>query len=241
MNDLNFKNIAFYAFFKPNFDFEQMRRILLGRMHTLGIKGTILLGDEGVNCSLSGMAAEMDGFLGFLFESIGVKEPELKISYSKDIAFKRSRIKIKPHIVPQPGATPIDLSQDSAPYISPETFHQWIKEDKKMVVLDTRNDFEFRVGRFRNALHLGTMHFADFEAGLQNAPLEWQSIPVVTFCTGGIRCEKAAPLMLKKGFREVYQLEGGILNYFKKLGRGYFEGECFVFDERSPMQPFEPC
>ena len=101
-----------------------------------------------------------------------------------------------------------------------------------MVVLDTRNDFEYQAGRFKNSLHLGTKHFADFEGDLQKAPSEWQSIPVITFCTGGIRCEKAAPLMLKKGFREVYQLEGGILNYFKEVGRGYFEGKCFVFDER---------
>ena len=101
-----------------------------------------------------------------------------------------------------------------------------------MVVLDTRNAFENQVGRFKNSFHLGTKHFADFEEDLGKAPPEWQSTPVVTCCTGGIRCEKAAPLMLKKGFQEVYQLDGGILNYFKKVGRGYFEGECFVFDER---------
>jgi UPF0176 protein len=101
-----------------------------------------------------------------------------------------------------------------------------------MVVLDTRNDFEFQVGRFKDALHLGTKHFADFEGDLKKAPQDWQNTPIVTFCTGGIRCEKAAPLMIKKGFQEVYQLDGGILNYFKKVGRGYFEGECFVFDER---------
>ena len=241
MNDLNFKNIAFYAFFKPGFDLEQTRSILLERMQAQVIKGTILLGSEGVNCSLSGLVEEMDSFLKSFFETIGVTEPKYKISYSSKIAFKRCRIKIKPHIVPQPGKTPIDLTKDSAPYISAEEFHQWIKSEKKMVVLDTRNEFEFQVGRFKNSLHLGTKHFADFEEDLQKAPAEWQNTPVVTFCTGGIRCEKAAPLMLKKGFREVYQLDGGILDYFKKVGRGYFEGECFVFDERSPMQPFESC
>jgi len=101
-----------------------------------------------------------------------------------------------------------------------------------MVVLDTRNDYEYAAGRFKDSLHLGTKHFADFEENLNKTPEEWQDTPIVTFCTGGIRCEKAAPLMIKKGFQHVYQLDGGILNYFKKVGRDYFEGECFVFDER---------
>ena len=171
----------------------------------------------------------------FFLKQLASAIRELKISYSAKIAFKRSLVKVKPFIVAKPGKTPIDPIQDSAPYISPEEFHQWIKENKKMVVLDTRNDYEYQTGRFKNALHLGTKHFADFENDLQKAPPEWQNTPLVTFCTGGIRCEKAAPLMLKKGFKEVYQLDGGILNYFKKVGQGYFEGECFVFDEREKI------
>jgi len=232
MSDLNIKNVAFYTFFKPNFELEHIRAILHQRMLELKIKGSILLAPEGINCSLAGKTEEMDAFLQFLFETIGITNAALKISYSKEIPFKRSLVKVKEYIVAKPGETPIDLAEDAAPYISPEEFHQWLKENKKMVVLDTRNDFEYEVGRFKNALHLGTKHFADFEEDLQKAPQEWQSIPVITFCTGGIRCEKAAPLMLKKGFQEVYQLDGGILSYFKKVGRGYFEGECFVFDER---------
>ena len=232
MNDLKIKNIAFYAFFKPAYDLEEAREALQQRMGALHIKGTILLANEGINCSLSGTTKEIDTFLEFLFKTAGISAPELKISYSEQIPFKRGLVKIKPHIVAKPGLTPLDLTEDSAPYITPEEFHQWIKDNKKMVVLDTRNDFEYKAGRFKNALHLGTKHFADFEADLQKAPEAWQKTPIVTFCTGGIRCEKAAPLMLKKGFQEVYQLEGGILNYFKKIGRDYFEGECFVFDER---------
>jgi UPF0176 protein len=226
------KNIAFYAFLKPAFDLGSARGLLHRRMRELDIKGTVLLAPEGINCSLCGITEKMDTFLQFLFDTTGIRGPELKISYSKKTPFKRSLVKVKPYIVAKPGMTPIDPAQDPAPYISPEKFHQWIKDKKKMVLLDTRNDFEYRVGRFKNALHMGNKHFADFEKDLQKAPEEWHNTPVVTFCTGGIRCEKAAPLMLKKGFQEVYQLDGGILNYFKKVGRGYFEGECFVFDER---------
>ena len=226
------KNIAFYAFFKPAFELGAARDLLLHRMQELDIKGTILLAPEGINCSLSGITDAMDAFLKFLFEITGIRDPELKISYGEKIAFKRSLVKVKSYIVAKPGTTPVDPTRDTAPYISPEKFHQWIKDNKKMVVLDTRNGYEYQLGRFKNSLHLDICHFADFEGSLQNAPQEWQNTPVVTFCTGGIRCEKAAPLMIKKGFQEVYQLEGGILNYLKKVGRGFFEGECFVFDER---------
>lgn len=228
----NIKNIAFYAFFKPGFKLEDARDLLLQRMRELDIKGTILLAAEGINCSLSGISDQMDIFLPFLFDTISIPEPTLKISYGQKTAFKRSLVKVKPFIVAKPGKTPIDPTRDSAPTISPEEFHQWIKDNKKMVVLDTRNDYEYQAGRFKDSLHLGTRHFADFEGNLQNAPQEWQNMPIVTFCTGGIRCEKAAPLMIKKGFQKVYQLDGGILNYFKKVGRGFFEGDCFVFDER---------
>jgi len=229
---MRIKNIAFYTFFKPNFDLDHVRDMLNQRMETLGIKGTILLAPEGINASLSGLTDQLDSFMAFLLETTGIPTPPLKISYSQTIPFKRGLVKVKECVVAKPGQTPLDLERDCAPYISPEEFHQWLKDNKDMVVLDTRNDFEYELGRFKHALHLGTKHFADFENDLQSAPSEWQDKPIVTFCTGGIRCEKAAPLMLKKGFRQVYQLDGGILNYFKKIGRGYFEGECFVFDER---------
>ena len=232
MNNLNIKNIAFYAFFNPSFELKLARGILRDRMVELGIKGTILMAQEGINCSLSGLSEKMDIFLPFFFNTIGINDPELKISFSKEIAFKRSLVKIKPYIVAKPGITPVNPTKDLAPHVSPEELHKWIKENKKIVLLDTRNDYEYDLGRFKNSLHLGTKRFSDFEKDLSKAPPEWQNTAVVTFCTGGIRCEKAAPLMIKKGFQEVYQLDGGILNYFKKVGRGYFEGECFIFDQR---------
>ena len=232
MDPLNIKNIAFYAFFNPSYDLGLTRDTLCAHMREFGIKGTILLAPEGINCSLCGLTADMDNFLKILFTIIDITSADLKVSFSQEMSFKRSLVKVKSYIVAKPGITPIDPREDTAPYISPETLHQWVKDQKKIVLLDTRNDYEFHVGRFKDSLHLGTRHFTDFESDLQKAPTEWQNLPVVTFCTGGIRCEKAAPLMLKKGFREVYQLDGGILNYFKKIGRGYFEGECFVFDQR---------
>ncbi|MBF0490903.1 MAG: sulfurtransferase [Candidatus Omnitrophica bacterium] len=226
------KNIAFYHFFKPTYNLEETKNIIKARMVKLGIRGTILLASEGINGSFAGPIAAMDNFMDFLLKTIGGSHPILKITYSQNIPFTRTLVKVKPAIVAEPGTTPIDLSKDSAPYITPTELHRWIQEGKKVVILDTRNEYEYQVGKFKNSVHLGTKHFAEFEADLDKAPAEWKDTPIVTFCTGGIRCEKAAPLMLKKGFREVYQLDGGILNYFKEIGLGYFEGHCFVFDQR---------
>ncbi len=232
MNNLPIKNISFYHFFNPTIDLQETKGLLRARMLELGIRGSILLAEEGINASLSGASKEMDLFLSFLFETIHITSPDIKISHSKKITFKRSLVKVKPFIVHPPGMTAIDLKKNAAPHLSPKELHQWIKEGKKMILLDTRNDYEYEIGRFKDSLHLGTAHFADFEKDLSKAPEEWKSTTVVTFCTGGIRCEKAAPLMVKKGFHQVYQLDGGILNYFKEVGQGYFEGNCFVFDQR---------
>ncbi len=232
MIHLNIKNIAFYKFFRPAFDLTLARVALRDRMRELEIKGTLLLSTEGINGSFAGSPEKTDAFVKFLLQIIGIQNPVLKISYCKKMPFTRTLVKIKPYIVAEAGETPIDLTVNTAPHLAPEELHRWIEEGKEMVILDTRNDYEYQVGKFKNSLHLGTAHFSDFEKDLEKAPKKWLNTPIVTFCTGGIRCEKAAPLMLKKGFREVYQLDGGILNYFEKVGRGYFEGGCFVFDQR---------
>lgn len=241
MNIPAIKNVAFYQFFEPAFDLAEARLKLRHSMRELGIKGTLLLSREGINGSFAGSAPETDTFIKILIQTIGISNPVLKISYSKKMPFTRALVKVKPCIVAEPGETHVDLSVDSAPHLAPETLHRWIEEGKEMVILDTRNDYEYQVGKFKNSLHLGTQHFADFEKDLEKTPPKWKDTPIVTFCTGGIRCEKAAPLMLKKGFREVYQLDGGILNYFEKVGRGYFEGGCFVFDQRVALdEKLEP-
>ncbi len=233
---MKIKIVAFYHFFKPNFDLHFARTLLRQRMIEQGIKGSILLAFEGINSSLAGPIKEMDFFIPFLLETIHITNPILKISYADTVPFKRSLVKVKPEIVAEPGTAPIPLEEiASVPYLAPEELNRWIKESRPMVLLDTRNNYEYQVGRFKDSIHLDTKHFVEFEKKLENTPEEWKNTPIVTFCTGGIRCEKAAPLMIKKGFREVYQLEGGILNYFEKIGRGYFEGNCFVFDQREAL------
>jgi UPF0176 protein len=225
------KVISFYHFFKPDFNLEIMRMSLRLRMIELGLRGTILIANEGMNASLAGPIEKVDTYMQFLTDQAHI-QPTLKVSYCEQIPFKRALVKIKSDIVCPPGPTPIDPTQSTAPYLSPSELHQWIEEGKDMILLDTRNDYEYAEGRFKGSVHLGTRHFAHFEEDLEKTPANWKDTPIVTFCTGGIRCEKAAPLMIRKGFKKVFQLEGGILNYFEKVGRGKFEGNCFVFDQR---------
>lgn len=106
-----------------------------------------------------------------------------------------------------------------------------------MIVLDTRNDYEVDVGTFQDAVNLHIHNFHEFPKAIEDLPEEAKNKPIVTFCTGGVRCEKAAQYMLNQGFKEVYQLDGGILNYFAECGADYYEGECFVFDKRITVDP----
>ena len=227
------KNIAFYHFFKPSGDLETAKDALRQRMLNLGIRGSILLSkEEGINSFFAGPSQDVDTFIEFLLQTIKIENPILKISYTDDIPFKRTLVKIKDEIVADPGPHHPDLENKPAPYVSPEELDVWYAQGKDMVIIDTRNDYEYEMGHFENAVHLGTKNFAEFEEDLKKTPEEWKNKTIVTFCTGGIRCEKAAPLMAKLGFKDVYQLNGGILNYLERVGKSHYEGTCFVFDQR---------
>jgi predicted sulfurtransferase len=122
-----------------------------------------------------------------------------------------------------------------APRLAPRELRRWLDEGRDFVMLDTRNQFEVDLGTFQNAHSLGLKSFSDFPRATSALPEELKHAPIVTFCTGGIRCEKAAPWLIRQGCREVYQLDGGILNYFEQCGDAYFRGDCFVFDQRMAL------
>src|SRR5690606_23369538 len=111
----------------------------------------------------------------------------------------------------------------------------WLDEGRDVVLLDTRNAFEVQAGTFRKAVHLGPKSFGQFPSAMQALDPALKDKTIVAFCTGGIRCEKAAPLLIHNGYRDVYQLQGGILQYFEDCGDAHFEGRCFVFDERTTL------
>ncbi len=194
------------------------------------IKGTILLSPEGINLFLAGEQKNIDSFQSFLQTFSCFKDMKYKFSYSSFIPFKKLSVKIRKEIVTfsQVGISPEKLT---APYISPAQLKNWLEQNKDITLLDTRNFFEYQIGGFNNALHLEINNFREFPEAFNRFAIN-KSKPIVTYCTGGIRCEKAATYLLETGFKEVYQLQGGILNYFEACGGQFYRGDCFVFDDR---------
>jgi len=155
----------------------------------------------------------------------------VKESFSREQPFNRMLVKIKREIIPF-GVAGIDPRSYTSPRLSASELKRWIDEGRSFTLLDTRNDFEVHAGTFQNALAIGIDDFRQFPAAVERLPETLKNQPVVTFCTGGIRCEKAAPYLESVGFREVYQLDGGILKYLETCGGEHYEGDCFVFDQR---------
>ncbi len=202
----------------------------------LALRGTILLGTEGINLFVAGPREATDALLAELHAVPGLTDLAPKESLSAEQPFNRMLVKIKKEIIAF-GVDGIDPARAPAPRLDPRTLKQWLDEGRPVTLLDTRNDYEIRLGTFKNALVPGIDHFRDFPAALRQLPAELKARPVVTFCTGGIRCEKAAPLLVREGFENVFQLDGGILKYFETCGGAHYEGECFVFDRRVGVDP----
>lgn len=196
------------------------------------ILGTVLIAGEGVNGTISGIQSEVDSFILHLSELIGVISIPYKIAKASFRPFHRMKVRLKKEIVSL-GVEGIDPNREVGSYVSPEEWNQLIQRED-VVLIDTRNDYEYGVGTFKGAINPNTKSFREFPSFV-DANLDPGKTPkVAMFCTGGIRCEKASALMLKKGFKEVFHLKGGILEYFHRVpsDASLWEGECFVFDER---------
>ncbi|MBY0357310.1 MAG: sulfurtransferase [Candidatus Obscuribacterales bacterium] len=241
-------NIAAYKFVGIP-DPASWRAFIKDRCLQLELKGTILLAPEGINMFLAGSRASIDAFLDFLskedifggrFSSLTVKE-----SLSDYQPFKRMLVRLKKEIITM--KHPFIRPEDGrAPSVEPKTLKKWLDqghddEGREIVLLDTRNDFEIGVGTFENAVDFNIESFSKFPQALQeilakeNNPLKDKTI--VSFCTGGIRCEKAALYMNELKVPYVFQLEGGILRYFEEVGGAHWNGECLVFDQRVALDP----
>jgi len=225
---MNYINTSGYKFLNLT-DLLSIQAELKSQSLALELKGTILISEEGINVCVCGSRTAIESFYTFLsprFPDIDFKE-----SISDHQPFKQMLIKIKPEIITfgQLGISPIT---NPAPNIAPETLKQWLDDGKEMLILDTRNDYEVQIGKFKNAMTLDIQNFRDFATAVEQLPENYKNMPIVTYCTGGIRCEKAAPFLMNVGFKEVYQLEGGILKYLKICGNAHYEGACFVFDKR---------
>ncbi|MCD6055610.1 MAG: protein yceA [Gammaproteobacteria bacterium] len=234
-------NIAAYQFVAID-ELVPKREALREKCNFLQLKGSILLSEEGINLFLAGCEEAIRTFLDYLyhnplFKSLNLHKMAVKESWSQSQPFSRMLVKLKKEIIPlgKPGIKP---HEHTAPVISPFDLKRWLDEGKDFTLLDTRNDYEVRLGSFEKALVLDLQHFRDFPEVCQTQLAEDTKVkPLVMFCTGGIRCEKASVVLEQQGFKEVYQLEGGILNYFEQCGGVHYRGECFVFDKRVAVDP----
>ena len=228
-------NISAYKFI-PLPDASVLRELLLQRATALQLKGTILLAEEGINLFLAGPEWYVRGFVAQLHGDARFADMLPKESWSETQPFKKMLVKVKREIIRMDHPT-IRPAEGRAPAVPAATVKRWLDQGhddngRPVVTLDTRNDFEVDAGTFEGAIDWRITKFTEFPAAVQAHKAELQDKTVVSFCTGGIRCEKAAILMQDMGLEHVYQLEGGILKYFEEVGGAHYQGGCFVFDER---------
>ena len=230
-----FVNVSAYKFV-PIDDPPGLREKWLPICKTLGLKGTILLSAEGINMFVAGSDEAINAILAELASDDRFADLPIKKSYSDYQPFNRMLIRLKKEIISM-GVPTIVPSSKTSPKISATQLKQWLDEGKELTLLDTRNDYEVEIGTFTDAVPIGIDSFREFPEATKELDDSVKKKPVVMFCTGGIRCEKAGPLMEEQGFEEVYQLDGGILRYFEEVGGEHYDGECFVFDQRVAVDP----
>ncbi|BBM00596.1 rhodanese-related sulfurtransferase [Microbulbifer sp. GL-2] len=213
-------------------DFESLRAPLLNIMLEHSVRGTLLLAGEGINGTIAGSREGIDTVLAHLKSDTRLVELECKESYTGEMPFLRSKVKLKKEIVTM-GIEGIDPLRVVGTYVKPKDWNALIS-DPEVVVVDTRNDYEFQVGTFKDSINPKTETFREFPQYVKENLDPAKHKKVAMFCTGGIRCEKSTAYMKEQGFEEVYHLHGGILKYLEEVPKeeSLWEGECFVFDER---------
>ena len=228
-------NISTYKF-TPLGDLPALKTRLLELSLKVGLKGTILLSPEGVNIFVAGTRGQIDPVLAELRAIPGLEDLQPKESESDRQPYNRMLVKIKKEIIAF-GIEGIEPGRHTSAKLSAKTLKQWLDEGRPVTLLDTRNDYEVHMGTFRGAIPASIEHFREFPEAVRKLPDAMKEQPIVMFCTGGIRCEKAGPFMEQAGFKNVHQLDGGILKYFEECGGAHYDGECFVFDRRVGVDP----
>ena len=225
-----FINISAYKFVQLD-DLSKRREELLKICLDLGLKGTVLLSQEGINVFVAGLRPEIDQLVSYFESKPEYRGLPVKESESDEQPFTRTLVRIKKEIIAF-GVEGIEPATKTSPKLKPVELKKWLDEGRPVTLFDVRNDYEVELGTFDNAKPVGIDHFRNFPEAVNRLPEAMKKETVVMFCTGGIRCEKAGPLMEREGFENIYQLDGGILKYFEDCGGEHYDGECFVFDKR---------
>jgi UPF0176 protein len=233
-------NISSYKFVSLG-NLADLRERLLDKTKSLDLKGTILIAEEGINLFLAGTANDIQSFVRWLRQDTRFADLDPKESWSDHQPFRKMLVKIKKEIIrmDHPAIRP---HAGRAPAVTPETLNRWLDqghddEGRPVVTLDTRNAFEVDFGTFKNTIDYRITKFTEFPKAIAAHKDELKDKTIVSFCTGGIRCEKAAIHMREIGLEHTYQLEGGILKYFEETDARHYNGSCFVFDERLALDP----
>lgn len=222
---------ALYKFTRLD-DFEEIQLPLRSFLDSLSVKGTLLLAREGINGTISGTKVSLEKVLDYLQSDPRFLDLEFKFSYSKKIPFKRLKVKLKKEIVTM-GLTEIDPTHSAGTYVKPKDWNELIN-DPDVVLIDTRNNYEYEIGSFKGAINPNTETFREFPSFTKNTLEQYRDKKIAMFCTGGIRCEKSTAYLKSEGFKNVFHLQGGILKYLEEVNEdeSLWEGECFVFDDR---------
>lgn len=228
-------NLAFYRFVEID-DCEALAAAMRAACEERDLLGTIIIAQEGLNGMVAGRPDDAEALVGWLRDDARFATMPVKCSTSEAIPFRRLRVKVKPEIATMrtPGAAPVVRT---AAHVAPVTFREWLRRGDDLVLIDTRNDFEVEMGTFRGAINPRTTSFNEFPSWVRRHEDELRGRKVVMFCTGGIRCEKAAIHLREQGLADVLQLKGGILKWFEEVGGAHYSGDCFVFDDREALTP----
>jgi UPF0176 protein len=224
--------VASCYLFTPLEKLDALKSIFLKAMKRHNILGTFILATEGLNAGFAGTPDNIKAFYDFLTADARFSHLNFKETHTDTMPFERRKVKIRDEIVTlgMPGITALKTQET---HLSPEAWDKLL-EDPDVLLIDTRNDYEVALGKFKNAIDPNIKTFREFPEYIQTHLMHNKKTKLATYCTGGIRCEKSTAYFKSLGFEHVYQLDGGILNYIEKTSadKSSWEGECFVFDER---------
>jgi UPF0176 protein len=232
----NYRILLYYEYVHIA-DYEEFAKEHLQYCKELGVKGRILVASEGINGTLSGTVEQTNAYMHYMHSHPLFKDIEFKIDSSDGHVFQKIFVRPKKELVTFRLDEDVNPNVLTGKHLSPKAFYEKM-QDEDVIILDGRNYYEYDVGHFRNAIRPEVESFRDFPDWIRQNLSEYKDRPILTYCTGGIRCEKLSGFLLKEGFKDVAQLDGGIVTYGKdeEVQGRLFDGKCYVFDERKTVQ-----
>jgi UPF0176 protein len=232
-----FTIILFYKYVRiddPKAEMTRQRTLC----ESLGLHGRMIIAEEGINATLEGTTENIESYITHMKSDVRFADVHWKKSIGTGDAFPKLKIKARLEIVSLHLENDINVSQNPAPRLTPEDLKQWYAEGRQFTIVDMRNDYEYKVGRFKDSIHPGLKNFRDLKEKISTLASLKEDV-IIPVCTGGIRCEKASAFLVREGFKNVYQLDGGMVSYMEKFPAQEFEGTLYTFDNRIVMD-FDP-